>query len=68
MKAVVSHCDEIRYPVAMSDDQKQSVDLRATMRATRPWWIVPIVVLFILALVLVFTDVAPLRNFAYTVF
>jgi len=52
----------------MSDDQKQSVDLRATMRATRPWWIVPIVVLFILALVLVFTDVAPLRNFAYTVF
>ena len=38
------------------------------LKATRPWWIVPIVVLFVLALVLVLTDVAPLRQFAYTVF
>jgi len=38
------------------------------LRSTRPWWIVPIIVLFGLALLLVLTDVAPLRQFAYTVF
>ena len=38
------------------------------LKATRPWWIVPIIVLFGLALLLVLTDVAPLRQFAYTVF
>jgi hypothetical protein len=46
-------------------------DKQSTMevlKATRPWWIVPIIVLFGLALVLVLTDVAPLRQFAYTVF
>jgi hypothetical protein len=43
-------------------------DLKAVLRATRPWWIVPIIVLFGAALALVLTDVAPLRQFAYTVF
>lgn len=52
----------------MSDELKTPVGLKETMHATRPWWIVPIVIIFILALVLVFTDVAPLKNFAYTVF
>jgi uncharacterized membrane protein YqhA len=52
----------------MSDEHQQPTGLKETMRATRPWWIVPIVILFVLALVLVFTDVAPLKNFAYTVF
>ncbi len=55
---------EIRYPCPMSDEQSPM----EVLKATRPWWIIPIVILFILALVLVFTDVAPLKNFAYTVF
>ena len=54
----------IRYPQDMSDDQTPM----EVLKATRPWWIVPILILFVLALVLVFTDVAPLKNFAYTVF
>ena len=45
---------------------KQSA--KEILKATRPWWIVPIIVLFGLALVLVLTDVAPLSQFAYTVF
>ncbi len=48
----------------MSDDQTPM----EVLKATRPWWILPILILFVLALVLVFTDVAPLKNFAYTVF
>jgi len=42
--------------------------MRNLLRRTRPWWILPIVVLFVLALILAFGDIAPLRNFAYTVF
>ena len=49
----------------MSDDNQTPMEI---LKATRPWWIVPILVLFGLALVLVLTDVAPLRQFAYTVF
>ena len=52
----------------MSDESKPPSGLKETMHATRPWWIVPIVIIFVLALILVFTDVAPLKNFAYTVF
>ena len=48
----------------MSDKQTP----RDVLVATRPWWILPILILFGLALVLVLTDVAPLKNFAYTVF
>jgi hypothetical protein len=48
----------------MSDKQTPS----DVLAATRPWWILPILILFGLALVLVLTDVAPLKNFAYTVF
>ena len=48
----------------MSDEQSPM----ALLRSTRPWWILPILLLFALALVLVLTDVAPLKNFAYTVF
>ena len=54
----------IRYSLNMSEKQTPM----EVLKATRPWWIVPIVVLFVLALVLVLTDVAPLRQFAYTVF
>ena len=54
----------IRYLSHMSDEQTP-MDV---LKATRPWWILPILVLFVLAIVLVFTDVAPLKNFAYTVF
>jgi hypothetical protein len=43
-------------------------DFKSVLRATRPWWIVPILVLFGVALALVLTDIAPLRQFAYTVF
>ena len=53
-----------RYDECMSDEQS-TVDL---LKATRPWWIVPFVVLLLLAVILVFTDIAPLRQFAYTVF
>ena len=48
----------------MSDEQ----DFKSVLMATRPWWIVPILVLFGIALALVLTDIAPLRQFAYTVF
>ena len=54
----------IRYLQSMSDKQTP----RDVLVATRPWWILPILILFGLALVLVLTDVAPLKNFAYTVF
>jgi hypothetical protein len=43
-------------------------DLKELLNSTRPWWIVPIVILFAVALALVLTDVSPLRQFAYTVF
>jgi hypothetical protein len=46
--------------------EKQSTS--ALLASTRPWWIIPILILFGLAAVLVLTDVAPLKNFAYTVF
>ena len=49
----------------MSNDHQTPMGI---LKSTRPWWIVPILVLFGLALVLVLTDVAPLRQFAYTVF
>lgn len=52
------------YDVGMSDEPSTS----ELLKATRPWWILPIVALLLLALVLVFTDIAPLRQFAYTVF
>ena len=55
----------IRYSLDMSDDNQTPMEI---LKATRPWWIVPILVLFGLALLLVLTDVAPLRQFAYTVF
>jgi hypothetical protein len=54
----------IRYSLFMGDEQ----DFKSVLRATRPWWIVPILVLFGVALALVLTDIAPLRQFAYTVF
>ena len=68
MGLTVSHPSQIRYPRDMSDESKTPSGLKETMHATRPWWIVPIVIIFVLALILVFTDVAPLKNFAYTVF
>jgi len=37
------------------------------LRQTRPWWVLPFVVLLVLALVLVATDVVPLRDLAYAV-
>jgi uncharacterized membrane protein YqhA len=37
------------------------------LRATKPWWLVPVVLLLVAALVLVFTDVVPLRDLAYAV-
>jgi hypothetical protein len=46
----------------------ENSDFKALLSSTRPWWIVPIVVLFAVALALVLTDVSPLRQFAYTVF
>ena len=52
------------YDVCMSDEPSTT----ELLKATRPWWIVPIVALLLLALILVFTDIAPLRQFAYTVF
>ena len=55
----------IRYSLDMSDEKQTPMEI---LKATRPWWIVPILVLFGLALLLVLTDVAPLRQFAYTVF
>ena len=64
----VSHRKRIRYPRFMTDEPKTPAGLKETMHATRPWWIVPIVIILVVALVLVFTDVAPLKNFAYTVF
>lgn len=54
----------IRYSRRMTDKPTTM----EVLKATRPWWIVPIILLFGLALVLVLTDVAPLRQFAYTVF
>ena len=43
-------------------------DIKGVLKTTRPWWIVPIIVVFAVALALVLTDVSPLRQFAYTVF
>ena len=57
-------CLRIRYSQFMSDEQ----DFKTVLKATRPWWIIPIIVLFGVALALVLTDIAPLRQFAYTVF
>jgi len=37
------------------------------LRQTRPWWVLPFLVLLVLALVLVATDVVPLRDLAYAV-
>ena len=54
----------IRYWVCMAERP----DLKGALKATRPWWIVPIIVVFAAALALVLTDVSPLRQFAYTVF
>ena len=35
------------------------------LRRTRPWWILPIVGLFMFVLFLILTDFAPLKNLAY---
>lgn len=37
------------------------------LRRSRPWWLVPIALLLVLAAILVFTDIVPLRNLAYSV-
>ncbi len=50
----------------MTDKEQPST--RQVIRATRPYWLIPIVLIFGLALVLALLDIAPLRNFAYTVF
>jgi hypothetical protein len=39
----------------------------ALLRQTRPWWVLPFVLLLVLALVLVATDVVPLKDLAYAV-
>lgn len=52
----------------MSDEHQPPTGLKETIHATRPWWIIPFIIILVVALVLVFTDVAPLKNFAYTVF
>jgi hypothetical protein len=41
---------------------------RELLRRTRPWWLIPLVLIFGLAIVLALGDIAPLRNLAYTVF
>lgn len=52
----------------MSDAQDpQRPGLGELLRQTRPWWVLPFVVLLILALVLVATDVVPLKDLAYAV-
>jgi hypothetical protein len=37
------------------------------LRATRPWWIVPIVLILLAGLYLAFADSAPLRSLTYSV-
>lgn len=37
------------------------------LRRSRPWWLLPIVLLLVLTAILVFTDIVPLRNLAYSV-
>lgn len=37
------------------------------LRQTRPWWVLPFLVLLVFAVVLVATDVVPLRDLAYAV-
>lgn len=37
------------------------------LRQTRPFWVLPFIVLLVVALVLVATDVVPLKNLAYAV-
>ena len=41
---------------------------REVLRQTRPYWLIPLVAILGFALVLAFGDIAPLRDFAYTVF
>lgn len=37
------------------------------LRRSRPWWMVPIVILLAAAVLLIATDIVPLRNLAYSV-
>jgi hypothetical protein len=37
------------------------------LRATRPWWIVPIVLILLAGLALALADSAPLRSLTYSV-
>jgi hypothetical protein len=41
--------------------------LAEVLRRSKPWWIVPLVLLMGATAILVFTDLVPLRNLAYSV-
>ncbi|MEC8424083.1 MAG: hypothetical protein VX000_09920 [Myxococcota bacterium] len=45
----------------------ESPSLLEMLRQTRPFWVLPFIVLLVVALVLVATDVVPLKNLAYAV-
>lgn len=48
-------------------DPSRGPSLGEMFKATKPWWLVPVVLLLVAALVLVMTDVVPLRDLAYAV-
>lgn len=50
-----------------TDPASESPGFMELLRQTRPWWVLPFVVLLVLALVLVATDVVPLKDLAYAV-
>lgn len=40
---------------------------RELLAATRPWWILPLVLVVLAGVVLALSDIAPLRQLAYSV-
>ncbi len=48
-------------------DQPDTPSLAEVLRRSRPWWILPLLILGLAAAVLVFTDLVPIADLAYSV-
>jgi len=51
----------------MAEDPRPSTTPGELLRATRPWWIVPILLILGAAVALALADGSPFRNLAYSV-
>ncbi len=57
----------VGYDAPMAEDPRPSPTPGELLRATRPWWILPILLILGAAVALALADGSPLRNLAYSV-